>query len=171
VSKILILVENDYEDLELQYPKYRMLEEGMEVLVAGPQAKETYKGKKGYPCIADISFDQVAVDSMAALIIPGGYAPDKLRIVPKVLQIVQEFHKKGKIIAFICHGGWVPISAGVLKGVTCTSYIAIKDDLVNAGAQWVDKAVVQDRHFISSRHPNDLPQFCPAILQQLLAKK
>ena len=95
------------------------------------------------------------------------YAPDKLRIHPKFLEVTKRFHKKGKLIAFICHAGWVPISAQILEGVTCTSYIAIKDDIVNAGANWVDEPVVIDRHFISSRFPNDLPHFCQAIIEFL----
>jgi len=167
MKKILIFVDQEYEDLELHYPKYRLIEAGMQVTIAGPKAQETYKGKKGYPCLSDISFDDVKESEYAAVIIPGGYAPDKLRMIPKVLEIIRNFHKKQKLIAFICHAGWVPISAGVLKGIKCTSYRAIKDDLVNAGAKWVDKAVVKDKHFISSRHPNDLPFFCPAILHYL----
>jgi len=164
MKKILIFVHQDYEDLELHYPRLRLMEEGMQVVIAGPKLQEIYKGKKGYPCQADITFDDVKVSEYSALIIPGGFAPDKLRMIPKVLEIVREFHAKEKLIAFICHAGWVPVSAGILKGVKCTSYIAIKDDLVNAGALWEDRSVVQDRHFISSRHPNDLPDFCKAII-------
>lgn len=166
-KKILIFVAEDYEDLELQYPKYRMLEAGAKVVVAGKKGKESYKGKHGYPCQADISFDEVNVSNFDALIIPGGYAPDKLRRYPKVLEITKQFHEEGKLIAFICHAGWVPISAKILKGVKCTSFSAIKDDMVNAGVEWIDAAVVIDRHFISSRSPEDLPQFCPAIIQYL----
>jgi protease I len=105
------------------------------------------------------------------LIIPGGFAPDKLRRDSKVLELVQKFHQKEKVIAFICHAGWVPISAKVIKNVKCTSTIAIKDDLINAGANWVDEAVVVDRHFISSRTPKDLPEFCLSIIQALLPKR
>ena len=167
MHKILIFVEQEYEDLELHYPKLRMIEAGAQVIIAGPKAQESYKGKKGYPCLSDISFDEVNVGEYSALIIPGGYAPDKLRAIPKVLEITREFNKSEKCIAFICHAGWVPVSAKILKGVKCTSYHAIKDDLINAGANWVDEALVKDRHFISSRHPNDLPKFCPAIIQSL----
>lgn len=166
-KKILIFVAEDYEDLELQYPKYRLLEAGAKVVVAGKKAKETYKGKHGYPCVADISFDEVNVKDYAGLIIPGGYAPDKLRRIPKVLEITKQFDDEEKLIAFICHAGWVPISAKIIKGVRCTSFSAIKDDMINAGAKWTDEAVVIDGHIISSRSPEDLPQFCPAIVQYL----
>ena len=101
------------------------------------------------------------------MIVPGGYAPDILRRLPDLLQIVEEFNKQKKIIAFICHAGWVPISAKVLKGVKCTSHFSIKDDMVNAGALWVDESVVVDHHIISSRCPDDLPNFCRAILEFL----
>ncbi len=170
-STILLLVENLYEDLELQYPKYRFLEAGAKVVVAGPNSGEVYKGKNGYPQKADISFDQVHPTDFQALIIPGGYAPDHLRINNHVLEITKHFHKNQKLIAFICHAGWVPISAGILKGVKCTSYAAIKDDMINAGAKWVDEPVVIDGHFISSRSPQDLPVFCPAIIQFLQTAK
>lgn len=166
-QNILIFVEELYEDLELQYPKYRLLEAGAKVIVAGPKAKELSHGKHGYPCRADISFGEVDVNEFQGLIIPGGYAPDKLRMNSRVLEITRQFHQQEKLIAFICHAGWVPISANILKGVKCTSYMAIKDDMVNAGAKWVDEAVVVDGHFISSRFPDDLTKFCPAIIQYL----
>jgi protease I len=166
-SSILFFVENYYEDLELHYPKYRLQEAGAKVTIAGPKAGEIYKGKNGYPQQADISFDQVRPIDYQALVIPGGYAPDHLRTNSKALEIIQHFHKNQKLIAFICHAGWLPISAGVIKGVKCTSYRAIKDDMTNAGAQWVDEPVVVDGHFISSRSPQDLPFFCPAIIKFL----
>lgn len=163
--KILIYVENQFDEAELLYPRYRMVEEGAKVVIAGPKAKETYQGKHGYPCQAEIAFQDVKEGDFAALFIPGGYAPDKIRRHPAALELVQQFHQKGKPIAFICHAGWVPVSAKVLKGVRCTSFFSIKDDLINAGAQWVDEPVVVDRHFISSRNPDDLPYFCPAAIE------
>lgn len=166
-KKVLIFIAPEFDEMELLYPKYRLLEEGAKVVVAGDKEKEKYKGKNGYQATSDISFDKVDVASFDALIIPGGYAPDKLRRVPKVLEITRQLHEKQKLIAFICHAGWVPISAKVLKGVKCTSHSAIKDDMVNAGANWVDEAVVVDRNFISSRSPDDLPSFCPAIIKWL----
>lgn len=163
--KILILVENKFEDSELIYPRYRMIEEGAKIVIAGPKAKESYHSKYGNPCQSDIAFQDVKESDFAAIFIPGGYAPDKIRQHPAALDLVRQFNQKGKPIAFICHGGWVPVSAKVLKGVKCTSYPGIKDDLINAGAQWVDEAVVVDGHFISSRTPEDLPYFCPAAIE------
>lgn len=166
-TPILILVDTLYEDMELQYPKFRLQEAGAKVVIAAPKGGETYKGKHGYPQKADVSFDQVNTKDFQALIIPGGYAPDHLRTNRRVLEIVKEFHQSQKLIAFICHAGWLPISAGVIKGVKCTSYKAIKDDLINAGAKWVDEPVVVDGDFISSRSPDDLPYFLPAIISHL----
>jgi len=166
-SKILMFVASEYEDLELQYPRIRLQESGAEVVVAGEKKDEIYKGKHGYPCKACISFDEVQVKDYSALVIPGGYAPDKLRTLPKVLEITREFNQEKKLIAFICHAGWIPISAQIIKGIKSTSYKAIRDDMINAGANWVDEAVVVDQNFISSRSPEDLPMFCPAIIKYL----
>lgn len=165
--KVLILVADIYEDLELHYPRLRLIEAGIEVVVAGEQKDNVYKAKHGYPCKATMAFDEVNISDFSGVVIPGGYAPDKLRGQPKVLEIIRQFHKQKKLIAFICHAAWVPISAQVLKGVTCTSYHVIKDDVINAGAKWVDEPVVVDRHFVSSRRPDDLPKFCQAILKIL----
>jgi protease I len=166
-QKILIFVADEYEDLELQYPKYRFLEANKKIVIAGEKQDVTYKGKHGYPCKADCSFEDVSVSKFSALIIPGGYAPDKLRKNPKVLEITKQFHEQKKLIAFICHAGWIPISAQIIKNIKCTSYYSIKDDMVNAGCEWIDEPVVIDQHFISSRSPDDLPYFCPAIIDYL----
>lgn len=163
--KILIYVENRFQDLELFYPRYRLMEEGAQVVIAGPKAKEIYQSEHAYPCQADIAFQDAKEADFDALFIPGGYAPDKLRRYPVALELVQQFHQKGKAIAFICHAGWVPVSAKVLKGIRCTSHPGIKDDLINAGALWVDEPVVVDHHFISSRKPDDLPYFCLAAIE------
>lgn len=167
MSQILILVHDIYEDLELWYPKIRLNEAGYKTVIAGPEAGKTYAGKHGYPCKSEISYDQVNTSNFSGLIIPGGFAPDKMRRVPKVLSIVQEMNAAKKPIAFICHAGWVPISAKILKGrhVTCVS--AIKDDIENAGARYSDTSVVVDENLISSRTPDDLPEFCKAILKAL----
>ena len=166
-QKILIFVDNIFEDLELLYPRLRLMEEGAKVVIAGPKAKEIYKSKHDYPCQADIAFQDVRVEEFDALVIPGGYAPDKMRRHQAAIEIVRKFHQQQKPIAFICHAGWVPVSANVLKGVKCTSFYSIKDDMINAGANWVDEPVVVDRHFISSRTPEDLPYFCPALIDEL----
>ena len=161
---ILILVGADYEDLELWYPKLRLIEAGIGVTVAGPERDATYAGKHGYPCLCDASLSEMEADDFQGLVIPGGWMPDKLRRDPKVLRIVRDFHEAGKLIAAICHGGWIPISAGVYDGVRVTGSPGIKDDLINAGAIWEDAPVVIDRHFVSSRKPDDLPEFCKGVL-------
>jgi len=167
--RVLVLVEHHYEDLELWYPKLRLMEEGMEVVVAGPE-KIVYPGKNGYPCKADRSLDEVRASDFDALVIPGGWAPDKLRRNSVVLELVREFDRDHKPIAMICHAGWVPISARILKGRKVTGVSAIKDDLENAGATFLDQSVVVDGHLISSRTPADLPDFCKALITALGAK-
>lgn len=166
-KKILILVADDYEDIELEYPKLRLREEGAEVVIAGEKAKQKYAGKKGHFCEAEVSFDSINVNEFHALVIPGGYAPDRLRKIPRVLEIIREFHESKKLIAYICHAGWLLISAQIIKSVKCTSYISIKDDMINAGAKWVDESVVVDQNIISSRFPDDLPNFCREIIRTL----
>lgn len=167
MRSILIFVDDIYEDLELWYPKVRMEEAGFKTIVAGAEAGKTYQGKHGYPCKAEIAYDQVQPGSFAGLIIPGGYAPDKIRRNTKALEIVRQMNEAKKPIAFICHAGWVPISAKILKGKNVTCFMAIKDDIENAGAHYSDKAVVIDGHLVSSRTPADLPDFCKAILKIL----
>jgi protease I len=164
-KRLLLFVDDLYEDLELWYPKLRMTEEGAHVTVAGLEAGAQYSGKHGYPCPSDAAIRDMEEDDFHGVIIPGGFAPDKLRRHLKVLELVRQFSQAGKLVAAICHGGWIPISAGVYKGVRVTGSLGIKDDLVNAGAVWVDAAVVVDRHFVSSRKPDDLPDFCEGILQ------
>jgi protease I len=166
-NKILIFVEDSYEDLEVWYPKLRMIEAGFEVTVAGPKSGQRYVGKNGYPCVSDAAIAEMESVGYAGVICAGGWMPDKLRRDPKVLQLIREFAAAGKVVAAICHGGWMPISAGVYRGVKVTGSPGIKDDLINAGALWSDASVVVDRHFVSSRKPDDLPDFCRAILKVL----
>jgi protease I len=162
---ILVIVGDIYEDLELWYPKLRLLEAGADVVVAGPEANTTYAGKHGYPCVSDAALAEMREENFDGLVVPGGFMPDKLRRDPQILQLVRDFDAAGKLIAAICHGGWIPISAGVYRGVKVTGSPGIKDDLINAGAEWEDAAVVVDRHFVCSRRPDDLPDFCRGILQ------
>lgn len=162
-----MFVDHIYEDLELLYPKYRLIEEGFEVVVAGPKKGEIYKGKHGYPCKSDAAIKDMKASSFAGLVIPGGFAPDQLRRDPKVLELTRQIHKTGKLVAHICHAGWIPISAGIVKGFKCTSTPGIKDDLINAGAIWVDEPVVIDRNQVTSRRPDDLPYFCQGIISFL----
>ncbi len=164
-KKFLFFVGDIYEDLELWYPKLRLIEAGGEVTIAGPDSGKVYAGKNGYPCLSDASICDMNESDFDGLIVPGGFMPDKLRRAPKVLDLVRAFHASQKLIAAICHGGWIPISAGVYQGVQVTGSPGIKDDLVNAGAIWNDESVVVDRHFVCSRKPDDLPDFCKGILQ------
>ena len=166
-KKLLMFVEDLYEDLELWYPRLRMIEEGAEVIVAAPEGGKVYRGKNGYPCQADVALADVRAEEFDGLIIPGGFAPDKLRRNEIVLGLTRTIHDAGKLVAHICHAGWIPISAGIMKGYRCTSTPGIKDDLVNAGAICVDEPLVVDRMMVSSRRPDDLPDFCRGILQLL----
>lgn len=167
MKKVVIFVEDNYEDLELWYPKIRLEEAGFHVAVAGPTAGHVHHGKHGYPCKTDLSFKEAAAKEFDAVVIPGGFAPDRLRRSPDVLHVVKQTYEKGKLVAFICHGGWVPISAKILKGKKVTGTVAIKDDLENAGAIWQDKPLVADGNLISSRTPLDLSVFARAIVEAL----
>jgi deglycase len=155
-----------YEDLELWYPKIRLEEEGARTEVAGTGEK-TYQGKRGYPLTVDTNVEDITADRFDGLVIPGGYAPDIMRRSKKLLQLTREIYEAGKPVAFICHAGWVPISAGIVRGKRGTSVGAIKDDLVNAGLIWEDSPVVVDGNLISSRTPADLGVFCKAIIAAL----
>ena len=164
---VVILVEEIYNDQEFWYPYYRLQEAGAVVLVAGPRAGGTYGSKHGLPAVADVAFGDVDPNAVHGLVLPGGYAPDRIRRDPAALALVRTIFEQGKPLAHICHAGWVLASAGVLKGMRTTSFSAIRDDLVNAGAIWEDAAVVVDRNLISSRAPDDLPDFCRALVAML----
>lgn len=166
--RVLLFAGPLYEDLELWYPKIRLEEEGAETTVAG-LGEKTYQGKRGYPVTVDTSVDQVDAARFDALVIPGGFAPDQLRRSARVLELTRDIHGAGKPVAFICHAGWVPISARILAGRRATSVRAIKDDMENAGVVWEDSPVVVDGNLISSRTPADLPQFCKALIAALQA--
>lgn len=167
MKKILAIIDHVYEDLELWYPKLRLEEAGFEVVVAGPKAGETYHGKHGYPCISDTVIADMNSADFDALLVPGGFAPDKLRRDPKVLSLVKEFNQADKPIAHICHAGWILISADVLRGRNTTSTVGIKDDMNNAGATWMDEAVVIDGNQIAARTPKDLAPFAKALVDAL----
>ena len=166
---LLAFVDDIYEDLELWYPKLRLEEAGYAVRLAARELK-TYSGKHGYPATADLLLDDARSADFAGLLIPGGFMPDKLRRDAKVLSLTREFFEQGKLVAFICHGGWIPISAKILKGRKATGSRGIKDDLENAGAVWVDESAVVDGNLVSSRTPLDLPQFAKAMVQFLDAE-
>ena len=165
--KVLLLAADDFEDMELLYPLYRLAEEDVTVTVAGLD-DHPVRGKKGHgPVPVDTTVDRVAEGDFDALVIPGGFAPDKLRRSQTVLDLVRAFDEAGKPIAFICHAGWVPISAKIIKGRRATSVGAIRDDMVNAGADWVDEATVVDGNLISARTPADLGPWMKALLAAL----
>ncbi|MFP6904182.1 MAG: type 1 glutamine amidotransferase domain-containing protein [Verrucomicrobiota bacterium] len=165
--RILAIVDHVYEDLELWYPKIRLEEEGWQVLVAGPLAGETYVGKHGYPCLSDAAISDVDAADFDGLLLPGGFAPDKLRRDEKVKQLTRCFNDANKMIAHICHAGWICISADILRGRRATSTVGIRDDMINAGAEWLDEALVVDGNQISSRTPKDLHVFAKAMVEYL----
>jgi protease I len=165
--RILTFVGDIYEDLELWYPRYRLIEAGAEVVVAGEKADHKYEGKNGYPCVSTAALLEMRAVDFDGLVVPGGFMPDKLRRDPHVLKLVADFAEQKKLVAAICHGGWIPISAGVYRGVRVTGSPGIKDDLINAGALWEDAPVVVDRNYVSSRKPDDLPDFCRALIEVL----
>ncbi|MBI4343318.1 MAG: type 1 glutamine amidotransferase [Candidatus Omnitrophica bacterium] len=165
-KRIAILVEDLYQDQEVWYPYYRLKEAGVEVAIVGT-GKAEYKSKYGYPIKPDVAAEQVSANEFDGLIVPGGYAPDILRRFPAVIRLVKEAHAQGKLLGAICHAGWVLVSADVLRGKTVTCFSAIKDDVVNAGATFVDREVVRDGNLITSRKPDDLPAFMNTFLEAL----
>ena len=165
-KNIALFVENMYEDLEFWYPFIRMKEAGAKVTVVAPKT-ELYKGKHGLEVKADKSIDEVSTGNFDALIIPGGYSPDLMRRHDSMVKFVKKMYSEGKIVAAICHAGWMLSSAGIIKGKKLTSFFSIKDDLINAGAKWIDKEVVVDDNLITSRSPDDLPAFCRTIISNL----
>ncbi|MFW5797313.1 MAG: type 1 glutamine amidotransferase domain-containing protein [Spirochaetota bacterium] len=168
-KKVLTFIHYDFEDLEFWYPKLRLEEAGVTVEVAGERATTTYTGKHGVPGMAEIDFARIDPAAYDGLLVPGGWAPDKLRRFEEVREIVRRMNEQGKVLGMICHAGWVLISAGVVSGKRVTSTPAIRDDLENAGATWVDEPVVVDGNLISSRRPPDLPAYMRAFLEALSA--
>jgi protease I len=168
-TKAVILVADMFEDSELIYPLYRLREEDAEVTVAAA-SKGVVKSKNGYPVEATAAFDEVDPSEMDVVVIPGGFSPDSVRRNEAALQIVRDMNAASKPVAFICHGGWVPISAGILKGRQATAVSAIKDDMVNAGTDFVDAPVVVDGNLISSRVPSDLGPWMKALVGELMSR-
>lgn len=163
---LLTFVDDIYEDWELWYPKLRLEEAGYSTRLAALELR-AYTGKHGYPATSNLLLKDVRSQDFCGLLIPGGFMPDKLRREAKVLSLTREFFEQGKLVAFICHGGWIPISAKILAGKRVTGSLGIKDDLENAGGIWVDEPVVIDRNLISSRTPNDLAPFAKAMVEFL----
>jgi len=166
-TRIVLLIEDDYQILEGWYTKLRLEESGVLVHVVGNGRKSTFSSKEGYPMKADSGPEGVAVEDFDGLVVPGGFAPDNMRLVPAMVQLVRDMHNAGKLVAAICHGGWMLVSAGAVRGHRATGYLPIHDDVENAGGTWVDAPVVRDGNVITSRTPEDLPYFLPAILAYL----
>ncbi len=170
-KRVAVLAEDLYQELELWYPVLRLREAGAEVVIVGTGSSDTYTGKHGYPVNVDTSASDVRPEDFDALVIPGGYAPDRLRRYPAVNALAREVFHQGKIVAAICHGAWVLVSADVLRGRTATCFSGIKDDVINAGAHYVDREVVRDGNLITSREPDDLPAFLKEIVAGLERQK
>jgi protease I len=165
-GKVAVLVENDYQDMEVWVPLYRLREEGYEAVTVGTGA-EQYASKHGYPVAAQLKAADARAADFKGIVVPGGWAPDRLRQDPGVLRLVKEIDAQGGVVAAICHAGWVLASADIVRGRKVTAFQAIKDDLIHAGAQFVDQEVVIDRNLITSRKPDDLPAFCRALVRAL----
>jgi len=166
-KQVMILVEQVFNDHEFWYPYYRLKEAGATVLVVGSGSSKSYAGKYGTIAAVDMDAAEAAATLCDGIIIPGGYAPDHMRRYPEMVKLVRDHDQAGKVVAAICHAGWMLASAGILKGRTVTSFVAIRDDLVNAGAKWVDEPVVVDNNLITSRKPDDLPVFMRTVVQAL----
>jgi protease I len=166
-KRVAILAENMYQEMELWVPYYRLREEGAEVKVIGAGGAKSYTSKHGYPVPVDAQAESVSALEFDAVVVPGGYAPDLMRRHEAMVRLVREAAAQGRVVAAICHAGWMLVSAGIVKGRRATSFFSIKDDLVAAGAHWVDEEVVVDGTLITSRRPDDLPAFCRAIVTAL----
>lgn len=167
MKRVLLFIENGFEDVELIYPFYRLKEAGFSVDIVGPHAKRTYKGKHGVPQNSDLAPEDVNIDKYDALVIPGGYAPDRMRINKKLVDLVKQANGKSKIIAAICHGPQLLIEANVVMGRKATCYTSVVTDLKNAGAIYKNESVVVDENLITSRYPDDLPDFCREIIKRV----
>ncbi len=168
-KRVIALVEEEYEDLELWYPVLRLREEGAEVVVAG-LGQDRYTGKHGLPVAPDANAEDLDMADFDGILVVGGWAPDKLRRSEQVLELVRAADRDGKLLGVICHGGWVPASAGVLKGRTMTCTVGIRDDVMNAGAHYVDEPVVVDGNLVTARRPPDLPAYGAALVQALAGR-
>jgi len=164
-KKVAILVDQMYQEMEVWVPIYRLQEAGVETITVGAEAGKIYPSKLGYPCLAQKSYDEVSADNFDGIVVPGGFAPDHIRRHPKANRLVADINAQGKLVAAICHGPWVLCSAhGMLKGRKVTSFFSIKDDVINAGAEWSDAEVVVDNNLVTSRKPEDLAAFCVACI-------
>ncbi|MFZ0217459.1 MAG: type 1 glutamine amidotransferase domain-containing protein [Candidatus Dormiibacterota bacterium] len=169
--RVAVLAEDLYEDPELWYPYYRLQEAGAEVRIVGSGRKDVFESKHGYPVKADLAAKDARVEDFDAVVIPGGYSPDHMRRSPEMVAFVRDAGAAGKPVAAICHAPWMLVSAGLLRGRRATGFFSIKDDMVAAGADYVDEPVVVDRNIITSRRPADLPVFLRAIIGLLAPER
>lgn len=166
-KRIAVLAEDRYQVMELWYPVYRLREAGAEVMIVGREKGKVHSSGHGYEVTADMGASEARAEDFDAVIVPGGYAPDLMRRNAAMVDLVRSAHRQGKVVAAICHAGWMLASAGIIRGRRVTSFHSIKDDMVNAGADWVDEPVVRDGNIITSRTPDDLPYFCRQIIGAL----
>jgi len=166
-KRVALLVEQQYQELEVWYPYYRLKEAGAAVTMVGPEAGKTYPSKLGYPAKSEKAAKDVSVGDFDGLVIPGGFAPDYFRRDPAIVQLVKDMNAARKPLAAICHGPWLLCSTPALKGKRATCFFAIKDDVTNAGATYVDEETVVDGHLITARKPDDLPAFTTALIRAL----
>ncbi len=167
IKKVAIMVDRMYQVLEVWFPYYRLKEAGFDVDFVAAEVNKEYPSKEGYPCISTVAAGQATSEDYDCMIVPGGFAPDFMRRNNNVIQFAKEMVKADKIIASICHGGWLLCSTDVFKGRKATCFMAIKDDIKNAGAEYIDAECVVDGNLITSRKPDDLPAFCRAVLKAL----
>ncbi len=166
-KKVALMVDEMYQVTEIWFPYYRLIEAGLEVDFVASEAKKQYHSKEGYPCVSDIAAKDVKAGDYDCMIVPGGFAPDFMRRNADVIKFANDMVNEDKVIAAICHGGWLLCSTKIFKGKKATCYMAIKDDISNAGAEYIDAECVVDGNLITSRKPDDLPAFCTAILKAL----
>lgn len=166
-KQVAVLVEDMYQELEFWYPLLRLREEGAEVHIVGPMKGHTYSSKLGYAVLTEMAAHEADLGALDAVIVPGGYAPDLMRRHPEMVNLVKQAFLNGKTVAAICHAGWMLASAGIVKGRKVTSFFSIRDDMIHAGANWVDQEVVVDGNLITSRVPDDLPAFMRAVIRSL----
>jgi protease I len=166
-KRIALMLDEQYQELEVWYPYYRLREEGAEVTRVAPEAGKVYPSKLGYPCPSDAAAGQVRARDFHAVIVPGGWCPDFMRRSETMIRFIQDCARTGIILAAICHGGWMLCCTDALRGKRATSFVAIKHDMINAGASWVDQECVVDGNLITARKPDDLPAFCAAIIKAL----
>ncbi len=167
VKKVAIFVDEMYQVLEVWYPYYRFLEADLQINLVAAEAKKEYYSKEGYPCVSEIAASQADAGDYDCMLVPGGFAPDFMRRSADVIKFANDMVDDGKVIAAICHGGWLLCSTKVYKGRKATCFMAIKDDIINAGAEYVDDECVVDGGLITARKPDDLPAFCTAVLRAL----